>query len=74
MPLVVSVGFVMGAEMALARTAERKPCEDDPMGNGEPGGTLSYGMERNSPPVDTEGWRGRDFFLPNRLSIITKRK
>jgi hypothetical protein len=40
-PLVVSVGFVVGAEM-LEETDVR------PIVTGGPGGTLSYGTERRS--------------------------
>lgn len=63
-PLAVSPGFVMGAEMT-EMPLEREGATE----TGEPGGTLSYGTERNSPAFDTEPFLGRAFFLPKRLSM-----
>jgi hypothetical protein len=53
---------VTGAEMLAAVTGRLT-------GIGGPAGTLSYGTERRSCP-DIEDIRGRDFFLPKRVSIM----
>ena len=61
MPLVVSVGFVIGAEM-VEETDGRLT------GTGGPAETLSYGTECRS-WLEREDCRKRDFFLPKRVSI-----
>lgn len=60
-PFVVSVGFVIGAEI-LAATVWRLT------GTGGPGERLSYGTERKS-WLEMDDWRVRDFFLPKMVSI-----
>lgn len=60
-PLGVSVGFVIGAEIVEATDGRLT-------GTGGPAETLSYGTERRS-WLEREDCRKRDFFLPKSVSI-----
>lgn len=67
-PSFVSVGFVVGADIALLALV-LSPLEIVPTGMGEraAGPSLSYGTERSVRSVDV--WRGRGFLRPKSVSM-----
>ena len=71
MPSFVSVGFVVGAEIAEALVAlVLRPFEMVPTGMGDllAGPSLSYGTERSLRSADVCLWRG--FLRPKSVSIV----
>lgn len=69
-PLEVSVGFVIGADI-IPTPLPRSPWEVLPTGTGArgDGANLSYGTEARRSWVETEDWRGLDFLRPNNESM-----